>query len=170
MAQQSGNKRPAGRARACFLLPRPSMVKPAARCAAIDRLGRRKRLPLTTGRPDIVQTARFHISSGQDGSTRNRERGAQRRANRRRADVFWTWRRSSGQEHPRGFYVADRRTSVPTHVVRLRQLPTNHNHVRSARLVRVTAVYQSDSPSSALRFQDPNTSSVLIGRRWPHVA
>jgi hypothetical protein len=56
-------------------------------------------------------------------------------------DVFGTWRRSSGQEHPRDCYVAPGLTSVATHVIRLRQLPTNHNHVRSARLVRVTAEY-----------------------------
>jgi len=84
--------------------------------------------------------------------------------------VFWTWRRSSGQEHPRGVYVADRLTSVPTHVPRLRQLPTNHNHVRSARFVRVTAEYQSDSPSRTLRFQDPNTPSILWDDGGPFVA
>jgi hypothetical protein len=85
-------------------------------------------------------------------------------------EVFWTWRRSSGQEHPRDSYVAHGLTSVPTHVARLRQLPTNHNHVRSARLVRVTAVYQSGSPSSTLRFQDRNTSSLLTSQERPHMA
>jgi hypothetical protein len=78
-------------------------------------------------------------------------------------DVFWTWRRSSGQEHPRASYVAHGLTSVATHVSRLRQLPTNHNHVRSARLARVTAGYQSDSPSRTLRFQDQNTPPLLAG-------
>jgi hypothetical protein len=65
--------------------------------------------------------------------------------------------------------VAPGLTSVPTHVLRLRQLPTNHNHVRSARLARVTAVYQSDSPSPVLRFQDRNTSFSLSRSRRPTV-
>jgi len=77
--------------------------------------------------------------------------------------VFWTWRRSSGQEHPRKPYVVHGLMSVLTHDARLRQLPTNHNHVRSARPARVIAVYQSDSPSRTLRFQDPNTPSILRG-------
>lgn len=83
--------------------------------------------------------------------------------------VCWTWRRSSGQEHPRAPYVAHGLTSVSTHVVRLRPLPTNHNHVRSARLARVTAVYQSDSPSPGLRFQDQYTFLSLSQSTRPNM-
>lgn len=34
-----------------------------------------------------------------------------------------------------------------THVSRLRQLPTNHNHASSVRLWRIIREYQVDSPS-----------------------
>jgi len=54
-------------------LPRPSTVKLAARCAAIDGLGRGKELANMTGRQNTVKDDEPSRSGGQNAPTRNPE-------------------------------------------------------------------------------------------------
>ena len=80
-------------------------------------------------------------------------------------EAFWTWRRGRGTEHPRLHYVARSLLSAVTHVPRLRQLPTNHNHACSAPFTGVIRVYQSDSPSRDASLPGPERS-----RQYPEEA
>lgn len=54
--------------------------------------------------------------------------------------------RGRGTENPRSSLVVRHRKVMTTHVQRLRQLPTNHDH--AALVSGLTREYQVDSPSS----------------------